>query len=129
MMVTRRPKGTTVLPAGWIEHRRDDREIVGWIAAEGEGYVPYDLLGRRRETDPVEWLDAEAVLETLGIGYLADRYELALPDGSRRPVRITEATPQGITVVADEFGAASAVGANSERFHLPFPAPTELSAP
>jgi hypothetical protein len=31
-----------------------------------------------------------------------------------------------VTVVADEYGSASAVGADSDRFRLPFPAPDAL---
>jgi hypothetical protein len=41
-------------------------------------------------------------------------------------VRIAEASSRGVTVVADEFGAASAVGGDPERFRLAFPAPPEL---
>jgi hypothetical protein len=115
-----------VLPAGWIEHRRPDGEVVGWMAPEGEGFHVHDLLGRRRTGEPVEWLDAEELLDELGIGYLADRWSLRFEDGKERPVRIAEASPRGVTVVADEFGAASAVGGALERFRLPFPAPAEL---
>jgi hypothetical protein len=115
-----------VLPADWIEHRRPDGEILGWMHADGEGFRVVDLLGRERTAEPVDWLDAEELLEELGIGYLADRWTLRLPDGTVRPVRIAEASPRGITVVGDEFGAASAVGADLERFRLPFPAPVEL---
>lgn len=42
------------------------------------------------------------------------------------PVRIAEANPRGVIVVADEYGAASAVGASPERFRLPFPVGDEL---
>lgn len=112
-----------MLPEGWIEHRREDREVVGWIAAEGEGWRPYDLLGRAASAGPIEWLEAEAALEALGIGYLADRWALRLPDGAERPVRIAEASVDGIVVGFDEFGAASAVGGEHERVTLPFPVP------
>jgi hypothetical protein len=119
-----------VLPDNWIEHRREDRELVGWIVPEGHGFSPMDVLGRRVTPEPVEWLEAEETLDALGIGFLADRYLLSLPDGSERPVRIAEASADGITVVADEFGSASAVGARSDSFRLSFPAPKELrSAP
>lgn len=117
-----------VLPADWIEHRRDDRERVGWIAPEGELFWPIDVLGRRVTAEPVEWLDAEQLLEELGIAFLADRYLLRLPDGTERPVRIAETTPLGLIVVADEFGTASAVGVPSDRFTLPFPVPDDLRA-
>ena len=117
---------TIVLPDSWIEHRREDGETVGWIVIDGDGFRPVDILGRQVAAEPVDWLDAEQALNALGIGFLADRYFLRLADGSERPVRITEASIRGVTVVADEFGSASAVGANSERFLLPFPAPEEL---
>jgi hypothetical protein len=104
----------------WIEHRRGDRELLGWMLPEGDGFVVIDLLGRPR-TEPLEWLAAEEFLEQLGIGYLADRY---LHSG--RPVRIGEVSTSGVTVIADEYGAASAVGADPERFALPFPVPADL---
>ncbi|GAA5212238.1 hypothetical protein [Microbacterium kyungheense] len=115
-----------MLPPDWIEHRRPDGEVLGWMRADGEGFRVFDLLGRERTPggaagEPLDWLDAEELLEELGIGYLADRWTLRLPDGSERPVRIGEASPRGVVVVADEYGAASAVGANPERFPLPFP--------
>jgi hypothetical protein len=131
---TARLGSALVLPADWIEHRRADGEVVGWIVPDGEGFRVRDLLGRDRTpagsndaAEPLEWLAAEELLEELGIGYLADRWTLRLPDGSERPVRISEASPRGVTVVADEFGAASAVGGVLERFRLPFPVTEELS--
>ncbi|WP_394551761.1 hypothetical protein ACDF64_12910 [Agromyces sp. MMS24-JH15] len=116
-----------MLPTDWIEHRRPDGERLGWIVPEGEGFRAVDLLGRWRHDGPVDWLTAEEDLERLGIGYLADRYRLRLADATVREVRIAEASAEGITVVADEFGAASAVGADPDRFRLPFPAPDALA--
>ena len=110
-----------MLPSDWIAHRRPDGETVGWIVPDGDGFRARDLLGREVTDGVVDWLAAEETLDGLGIGYLADRYLLRLPDGSERPVRIAEASVRGITVVADEFGAASAVGGTLERFRLAFP--------
>lgn len=122
-----------MLPPDWIEHRRPDGEVLGWMVADGDGFRVHDLLGRERtpldasgHAAPVDWLTAEELLEVLGIGYLADRWTLRLPDGSERPVRIAEASARGITVLADEFGAASAVGGTPERFRLAFPVTDEL---
>jgi hypothetical protein len=112
----------------WIEHRRADGEHVGWIAPAGDGFHVVDLLGRRRTATPVDWPSAEEALESIGIGYLANRYSLRLPDGVERRVRIAEVGAGGIVVVADDFGGASAVGANPERFKLPFPAPKGLQS-
>lgn len=102
----------------WIEHRRGDRERVGWMVADGDGFQVVDLLGRPRTDDPIEWLDAEQLL--------ADRYTLTLDDGTVRSVRIGEVSPDGINVVADDWGSASAVGSKPEVFRLPFPAPDAL---
>lgn len=123
-------RSDVVLPADWIEHRRADGELLGWMLPHGEGFRVFDLLGRERTParadGPLDWLVAEELLDELGIGYLADRWTLRLPDGTERPVRIAEASSRGVTVVADEYGAASAVGADPERFRLPFPVTDEL---
>lgn len=115
------------MPASdWIEHRRPDGERLGWMVAAGDGFHVIDLLGRPRTEAPVEWSDAEAALETLGIGYLANRYSLRLADGAERRVRIGEVDASGIVVLADDFGSASAIGAKPEVFELSFPAPEGL---
>ena len=120
-----------MLPADWIEHRRADGEVLGFMLPDGEGFRVFDLLGRERtapgDDGALDWLAAEELLEDLGIGYLADRWTLRLPDGTERPVRIAEASTRGVTVVSDEYGAASAVGAQLERFRLAFPVPDELT--
>lgn len=99
---------------------------MGWIVPENDCFRAIDLLGRPVGSAPVDWIEAEELLEDRGIGYLAERYSLRLPDGSERPVRVSEASTEGIIVVADEYGMASAVGAAHERFLLPFPAPQDL---
>jgi hypothetical protein len=110
-----------MLPQHWIEHRRADGERVGWIAPDGESFTPHDLLGRPLTAHPVEWLDAEELLEERGIGYLADRWLLRRTDGSEGPVRIAELDTERVVVLGDDYGAASAVGATPERYELPFP--------
>jgi hypothetical protein len=106
----------------WIEHRRSDRELVGWIIPRGEDFVVVDLLGRERG-GPVDWMTAEEALDELGIGYLADIYLLTLEDGRELRVRIAEVSPSGITVKKDDFGA---VGVPQLYFPLEFPAPPTL---
>lgn len=111
--------------AAWIEHRRGDRELLGWIVPEGEDFAVVDLLGRR-VAGPVDWLAAEELLEELGIGYLADPYELVLETGTALRVRITEVGVDGIRVKKDDFGA---VDAPALYYDLPFPAPDTLRRP
>lgn len=108
--------------AHWIEHRRGDRELVGWIRAEGDGFVVVDLLGRQR-TDVVDWLSAEETLDSLGIGYLADPYELLLDDGRWLRVRITEVSPDRITVKRDDWGA---IDIPLLEYTVAFPMPPQL---
>jgi hypothetical protein len=107
----------------WIEHRRGDRELLGWLAPSGDGFVVIDLLGRPR-TEALDWLAAETFLDDLGIGYLADSY---LYLGGR--VRIVEVSTSGVKIVNDEWGAASAVGASPEKIALPFPVPADVLVP
>lgn len=91
-------------PADWIEHRRGDGELLGWMRPESDAFVVIDLLGRPL-TEPVDWLTAEETLEATGIGYLADLYELRLDDGRWLRVRITEVSSTAIRVKNDDFGA------------------------
>ena len=96
------------MDAEGIEHRRsDDGERVGWIAPADDGFVAIDLLGRPR-TGVVEWMRAEETLDELGIGYLADPYEVRLDDGSWLRVRIAEVSPTGIRVKKDDGGDMTA---------------------
>ena len=106
----------------WIEHRRGDGELVGWIIPRGDDFVVVDLLGRERG-GPLDWLSAEEALEALGIGYLADIYVLTLESGGELRVRLTEVSSAGITVKKDDFGD---IGAPQRYFSLPFPAPASL---
>jgi len=107
----------------FIEHRRPDGELVGWLRPEGEGFVPVDLLGREHG-GAVDWLDGESLLEELGIRYLADPYVLRLENGTELRVRITEVSTRGIVVKKDDFGA---IDAPLVRYELAWPMPPELT--
>lgn len=87
----------------WIEHRRGDGELVGWMRPSGEGFVVVDLLGRDISGE-LDWLAAEELLDETGIGYLADPFELRLDDGSWMRVRITEVSGERVRVKRDDFG-------------------------
>lgn len=98
---------------------------MGWMRPEGESFVPVDLLGRDVSA-ATDWLSAEEQLEERGLGFLAEPYLLELEDGERRRVRITEVSTEGIRLLNDEFGAASAVGAPRIEYTLAWPAPAHL---
>lgn len=112
----------------WTPHRRDDGELIGWIRPHGDDWVPVDLFGRA-VAGPIDWLDAEAVLEERGIRWLADIWMLEREDAAPLRVRIVEVTPDRggvagrVVVQTDDFGA---VEAPVTRFELPWPAPARL---
>lgn len=106
------------MPEDWIEHRRGiDGELLGWMRPQGEGFVVIDLLGRERSA-ALDWLDAEELLEGLGIGYLADPFELRLESGAWLRVRLGEVSSRRIRVKKDDWGDMTA----PQLFYdLPFP--------
>ena len=108
----------------WIEHRRGrDGELLGWMRPVEAGFVAIDLLGRER-TGVVDWLDAEETLDELGIGYLADPYELRLDNGDWLRVRLVEVSAGRVRLKEDDGGA---VGGPAPSFHtLPLPVPDTL---
>ena len=110
------------VPPDFIEHRRGDRELLGWIRPEGDGFVVVDLLGREL-TGAIDWLTAEETLEALGIGYLADPFELRLDDGRWLRVRLTEVSPELIRVKRDDWGA---IDVPLLEYTVPFPIPEQL---
>ncbi len=112
----------SAVPSDWTPHRRDDGELVGWIRPEGELWVPVGLFGHD-VGEAQEWLDAEAVLEGIGIGWLDDTWILETADGPAR-VRMVEVTPDRVAVKIDDFGALG--GPLPTIYELAWPTPSEL---
>ena len=109
------------VPADWIEHRRGDREVLGWMRPEGDGFVVIDLLGREI-SEPLDWFAAEELLDGIGIGYLAEPYEL-LRNGAWIRVRMVEVSPEGIRVKNEDWGD---MNVDFVEHRLPFPMPDVL---
>jgi hypothetical protein len=113
-----------MLPADRIEHRRpEDRELLGWVRPEGDGFVPVDRLGRDL-TAPVDWLAAEDALDAHGLRRLADPWQLTDDDGTVHRVRFVEVGTDRVVVVRDHLGA---VVPGARRWTLGFPAPVGLA--
>lgn len=118
-----------MISADWTPHRRDDGELLGWIRPEGEDWVAVDVLGRTASA-PVDWLEAEAALEEVGLAWLADVWMLEDEASGALRVRFVEVTPSDaatagrIVVKVDDFGDMQRPP--SERFTLPWPAPARL---
>jgi hypothetical protein len=106
----------------WIEHRRGDGELIGWMRPESDAFVPVDLLGRDL-AGPLDWLHAEELLEQTGLSYLAEPYELHIDGGVER-VRILEVSPARIRVKQDDGGAVG--GPLPVVYDLGWPIPAEL---
>ncbi len=89
---------------------------------EGDGFVVIDRLGREL-SEPVDWFTAEQMLDEMGIGYLADKYELQLENGEWLQVRIVEVLPDEIRVKKDDWGDMSAP---QIYYSVSFPMPATL---
>ncbi|MBE1878216.1 hypothetical protein [Myceligenerans pegani] len=111
-----------MVPQGWIPHRREDGELVGWIRPEGDDWVAVSLLGRD-VSGAVGWVEAEEVLDELGLRWLAEIWTLERPGQDPLRVRIVDVRPGRVVVQTDDFGAVDAV---VERVELGWPAPAEL---
>ncbi|MCT1459577.1 hypothetical protein M3G03_08510 [Aestuariimicrobium sp. p3-SID1156] len=77
--------------------RSNDNELVGYIAVTDEGdFVPFDLL--HRQAGPAcQLAQAEELLDEIGLGLLAEVYELQR-DGQRLRVGIKELTRNEVVV-------------------------------
>lgn len=109
------------IPEDWFEHRREDRELLGWITPRGEDFIAIDLLGR--ESEATDWLGAEAHLDNLGLRYLAEAYAYEVEPAVWVRVRLVEASVRGITITEDNFGD---IAATMPTYELPFPASERL---
>jgi len=117
-----------MIPADWVPHRRDDGELLGWIRPEGDDWIAVDVLGREAYNG-VDWLEAEAALQAVGLSWLADIWMLERSAEEPLRVKLVEVTPGGVgeagrvVVQTDDFGA---IDAPVERYELPWPAPAAL---
>ena len=122
-----------MLPETWIPHRREDGELIGWIdmTVAEPNLVPIDRLGRAM--DPVEdWFEAEEMLDSLGLRFLAERYSYrgggGNPDDDDEAahavtVRISQVYDDRIVLTTALTDAVEDVG---REIVVPFPAPDGL---
>lgn len=110
------------MTGNWLEHHRDDGELLGWLVESPAGVAVHDLLGSERGVFGSR-ADAEDFLDGLGLSYLAEPYELDDADGGSLRVRLVEVSRESITVKEEDFGA---IDGPARSFVLPFPAPREL---
>lgn len=81
-----------------------------------------DLLGREL-SEPLDWFEAETLLEATGMSYLADAYELRVEDDEWVRVRITEVSANRIRVKLEDWGD---IKVPTREYILPFPPTADL---
>jgi hypothetical protein len=96
-----------VIPASWTPHHRtDDAELLGYLRPIEESagrYVPVTVFGSPLAGDCDE-ADAQQVLESVGLGYLAGRWLLTLAQYPEPiSVEIVEAGPDRVRVQNVDF--------------------------
>ncbi|GFZ82817.1 serine/threonine protein phosphatase [Nesterenkonia alkaliphila] len=99
--------------------RGSDGEHVGYVRmSEDDRFIPIDLMWNEIG-GPQELTDAEALLEELGLSYLAEDWMLDLEDHPEPvKVRISEITSNRITVASIDYGYPADIGTS---FELPNP--------
>jgi hypothetical protein len=96
-----------VIPDGWIPHRRaEDDELLGFLRPVDDSpgrFVPVTVFGYPLAAASDED-DAQAVLESFGLSYLADTWLLDVA-GHPDPisVQIVEASPERVRVKNVDF--------------------------
>src|SRR4051794_22350188 len=103
-----------VIPVTWIPHRRaEDDELLGYLCpVEGpaDRFVPLTVFGYPL-ADATDEHDAQQVLDSVGLSYLADRWLLTV-DGHPDPisVEIVEAGPDQVRVKNVDFSSPADIG-------------------
>lgn len=103
------PRGMTSTPYAdsWVRVHRDDGELIGFVAQDESGWRPLTVFGHPipaaagdQGVDDQE--SAEARLHSVGLSYLADKWELR--DGEDWiSAQLVEASPAGVTVQLVDF--------------------------
>lgn len=109
-----------MIPAHWLAYRReDDDELLGYIVpSDNELFAPVTVFGYPL-ADGRSQIDAERVLDSVGLSYLADRWMLRVI-GREAPisVQIVEVSPERVVVQNVDYHYEGDYGM---RFHLDVP--------
>lgn len=98
-----------MIPPDWMPHRREDGELIGYLALVDDAFRPHDLLGRPLGA-PSAFEEAEAVLDQAGLAALAEPWLLETSDGTRQRVVIVAIDPDRALVANADL--AQVVGAD-----------------
>lgn len=92
--------------------RNLDREHVGYLRVTDDGlFVPIDLLWNEI-SGPLDLSDAEALLDDLGLGYLAEDWWLEVFEHPERvKVQIREVSAETVVLANADYGYPADIGA------------------
>ena len=86
---------------GWTPVRREDGELIGFLAQDADGWRPLTVFGHPI-ADAGDRVDAEDRLHSVGISYVAEKWEVR--DGADWiSAQLVEASPAGVTVQLVDF--------------------------
>lgn len=107
---------------GWTPVRREDGELIGFLAEDADGWRPLTVFGHQI-AEPTDRVDAEGRLHSVGMSYLAEKWEVR--DGADWiSAQLVEASPAEVTVqLVDFFDHADRYG---ERLVLSAPVAPDL---
>jgi hypothetical protein len=108
-----------MIPNDWIAHHRDeDGELLGYLRPVDGRFEPVTVFGYPL-ADAGDEDDATAVLDLIGLSYLAERWLLTLPDRAEPiAVQVVEVDPDQVRV---KIVDVSYEGDVREIFSLPVP--------
>ncbi len=114
-----------MIPSHWLGYRRnDDGELLGYLVpTEGALFTPVTVFGY--SLGPAGAREqAERRLDEVGLGYLADRWQLHVADHPEAiSVEIVEANPKTLTVKNVDYESSLDYG---HRFTLEVPVTSGL---
>lgn len=89
-------------PDSWHPVHREDGELVGYVTPQDDGWLPRSVFGVPLG-EPSDRDSAQAWLESVGLGYLAERWQW-WSGADWITVQLVEASPSRVTVQLTDFG-------------------------
>jgi len=108
-----------MIPQDWIPHHRDeDGELLGYLRPAGDSFEPMTVFGYPL-AEPADEYDAAAVLDAVGLSYLAERWLLTVPERTEPiAVQVVEVDPDNVRVKNVDPGYEGDI---KQHFTLPVP--------
>ncbi|HLS44180.1 MAG TPA: hypothetical protein VK045_01985 [Ornithinicoccus sp.] len=93
---------------GWVAVRREDGELIGFVAQDDAGWRPLTVFGHPL-SDGGDRAEAEDRLHGVGMSYLAEHWQLREGDDWIR-VQLVEVSPVRVRVQVTDYGQLDRYG-------------------